>query len=152
MTASLGNRCKTLFNEQIPGWWHIAGAVLMTVLLSALSIYTAVRMIQQGGSSTLLVITLFASPLIFMGLSYWMRNVIAKILARYYIGLPALLLALALNHFNIAVEGIAVGPWAIGAAVLLWIWPVWPVVAVTIFIFGAMAQGFNKSSTRKTGL
>ena len=79
-----------------------------------------------------------------MGLSYWMRNVIAKILARYYIGLPALLLALALNYFNIAVEGISVGPWAIAAAVILWAWPVWPIVAVTFVILGAIAPALCK--------
>ena len=144
MTEQLGERCKKLFHEQIPGNWHISGVVLMSVLLSSLSIYTAARMMQREGSSTLLLITLFASPLIFIGLSYWMRNVIAKILARYYIGLPALLLALAISHFNIAVEGIAVGPWAVVVAVILWIWPVWPLVAVTFVLLGSIAPALGK--------
>ena len=144
MTEQIGDRCKKLFNEKIPGWWHIAGVVLMTIPLSILSIQAAVRLMQQEGWSRPIVITLFLSPLIFLGLSYWLRNVTAKILARYYIGLPALLIALGLNHYNIAVEGVSVGPWAIGAAVLLWVWPVWPVVAVIFVILGAMAPALGK--------
>ncbi len=145
MTEEIGDRCKRLFNEQIPGWWHIAGIVLLTVPPSILSVYAAVRLVQQEGASRPLVTTLFVSPLLIFALSYWLRNVTAKILARYYIGLPALIIALGLNHFNVAVEGVAVGPWAILAAVILWIWPVWPVVAVAFVLLAAIAPALAKA-------
>jgi hypothetical protein len=150
---SIGDKCRHLFSHRIPGWWHIVGFLIIATPLVVYSGYVAYlalielhKPFSELSKSTQFII---ASPPITILVSYWLRNVTAKILARYYIGIPALVISYIINRNGIEINGVVIGPWLIAASIIAWLWPIWPILAVFIFVLGAVGKGISNKNTMR---
>jgi hypothetical protein len=147
---SIGDKCRRLFSYRIPGWWHIAGFLIIAIPLLVYSGYVAylglIALHKPFGQLSRTTQLIIVSPPITLLVSYWFRNVTAKILARYYIGIPALVISYIINRNGIEINGIVIGPWLIAASIIAWVWPIWPFLAVFVLIFGAIGKGMSENN------
>ena len=150
---SIGDKCRRLFSHSLPGWWHIAGFLLIAIPLIVISGYVAYRMLNElhkpFGQLSWTTQFIIASPPLTLLASYWFRNVTAKILARYYIGIPALVISYFINRNGVEINGVLIGPWLIAASIIAWVWPIWPLFAVFIILLGAVGKGLGNKNTMR---
>lgn len=135
--AGIGYRCKVVIEEPINGPWAkvivwMAGAIAVVAGFFAFS-YT-----QHVDPLTHYVIT-YGTPAAIFGIGYWLRHALAKCLVRTHYGLPAVILAIAICNVDPTL-----GMWALFAAILVWFWPIWPLLSILIVVTIAIAAAAGR--------
>ena len=99
---------------------------------------------QTAGNMWQHYVMLAGIPIAGAALGYWLKNALAKVLVRSWYGLPAVILAIAICNTNPEV-----GIWVLLAAILLWVWPIWPLLVIVFafaaIIFYALGKGATKN-------
>jgi hypothetical protein len=141
--ARIGDKCKSLFVDPIPGPW--AKIVVWFSVLSSIGAagVVATRASNLDSNQMIAIMCLLA---INIGASYWLRNVIAKVLVRSWYGAPLVVLGALISQSYPEVGG-----FVILAGVVAWFWPIWPlalivggVACVVMAAAGKSAQTMDK--------
>jgi hypothetical protein len=132
-------KCQEVINDPIPGPWctiveWIAGAVALISGYFAFMLSQNCQPLQHG------IITV-GVPLAVFGTGYWLRHAFAKCLVRSHYGLPAVILALALCSADPTI-----GITALIAALLVWFWPIWPLLFILVCTVGLILIALGRAA------
>lgn len=140
--AGMGHRCKVIVDEPITGpraklWTNTAFAIgVLTSVLSGVLVYLAVQ--ANNGSYGLLIAA--GTIAVSVGLSYWLRHMIAKVVIRTHYGLPLVILGAMMC------ESLPdIGPFVLIGGLILWFWPIWPIALIAICMLGVIAMAIGRS-------
>ena len=136
----VGNQCVLLFKEPGPDLWQKVGIGS----LSLVGILLGFRWgwVNYTGFFSVAFFSLLGAVIaggVLLGLSYLSRHAISKVLVRWKIGLPSLMLAIGL--YLISPD---FGTLAIIIAVFVWAWPLWPLLVILLALFVAVAPALSK--------
>lgn len=135
--AGMGHRCKVLITEPIPGPWAKI-VVWFTAISSAVAAGVILYNIGEVDSS--LVISTLGLVAVNVGLSYWLRHAIAKVLVRSWYGAPLVILGALIGQ---SYPDIGVIVMAAGA--IAWFWPIWPIALIVICVVFVVMAAVGKS-------
>jgi len=129
--AGIGRRCKACFTEPSTGPW--ADVVLWIAGVASVAAAIVV------GMDSSFVAGIVAGAMTFAG-GYFLRHGWARCLVRSHYGLPAFIAAWVIFSYYPTVGG-----WLLFGSILLWFWPLWPLMAIIVVLIGAIAAGLGKS-------
>lgn len=136
--AGIGQRCKMVINEQINGPW----AKIVVWMAGVIGVVAGIMTFSLTECAPLPhFILLVGIPLAVFGIGYWLRHALAKCLVRTHYGLPAVILAIALCSVNPTV-----GLCALAGAILIWCWPIWPLLLVVACFAGVVLAALAKAA------
>ena len=137
----VGNHCALLFKEPGPDLWQKVGVGIFTFLGIILGFIWGWANYTGFFSVTFFSIlgALIAGGVLF-SLSYLTRHAVSKVLARWKIGFPSLLVAIGIFYIDPNL-----GVWAIIAAIFIWAWPLWPLLVILLALFVAVAPALSKA-------
>lgn len=136
----VGNKCALLFKEPGPDLWQKVGIGIFT--LAGITLGFMWGWINYTGFLSVTFFSLLGASTaggVLLGLSYLSRHAISKVLVRWKIGLPSLMLAIGL--YLISPD---FGTLAIIIAVFVWAWPLWPLLVILLALFVAVAPALSK--------
>lgn len=138
LVAGLVYKCQQAFTQPVKGPWSwicfIAG-ILITVLFSFILSQSPKLTFPNG------YFVIAGAFLAGVGLSYVIRHLMAKILVRSWFGLPIVWLGSEL----IPVEE-TVGMTVTALGVILWLWPLWPLLIIVLTGALVFLAAFSRAS------
>ena len=129
--AGIGRRCKACFTEPSTGPW--ADIVLWIAGVAGVAAAIVV------GMDSSFIAGIVAGAIVFSG-GYFLRHGWARCLVRSHYGLPAFIAAWVIFSYYPTVGG-----WLLFGSILLWFWPLWPLMAIIAVLIGCIAAGLGKS-------
>jgi hypothetical protein len=133
-------RCKQVIAEPIKGPWATI-CFIIAIVCGIVGGFVAFN--QTAGNIWQHYVMLAGIPIAATALGYWLKNAFAKVLVRSWYGLPAVILGIAICNTNPEV-----GIWVLLAAILLWVWPIWPLLLITFTFVALILFIFGKASTK----
>jgi hypothetical protein len=131
-------RCAQVIKDPISGPWSNICFWIATIAGVVGGIFA---FSQTAGNMWQHYAMLVGIPIVAVSIGFVFKNALAKIIVRSWYGLPAVIISIAI--INTSPE---IGIWFLLAAIILWIWPIWPLILIvfTSLIMALAAIG-NKN-------
>ncbi len=127
--TSMRGRCMMSLRNERPMAWQVVGAIAFV----AAGIWLAWSYTDHSGWR-------LAWAAVVISLTFIFRNPLAMVVERSYFGLPALIIALLVRQY----ADVDVGNILTLAALVLWLWPLWPFILILLLAFVAAAPHLAK--------
>lgn len=135
--AGMGHRCKVLITEPTPGPW--AKIVVWVAAISS-AVAAGVILYNTGEVDPSLIVSALGLVAVNVGLSYWLRHVIAKVLVRSWYGAPLVIVGTLIGQTYPDIGGII-----IAAGAIAWLWPIWPIALIVVCVVFVVMAAAGKS-------